>query len=164
MSQGRDSSEPVKEIAPFIEWNGYKYNLYTYSFKDGYGTDSKVEKILSYTGGKEGFIGVGVNNLLLQTVARMRLCATNETGAGIDTIPSGILLHVKEVRLRKNSSSVYYARVISIDGKYEGWISLGSNHYDLYIRGEKLYQTWTHPTHITEDMFFDGKYGVTYEF
>ena len=153
MSQGRDTLEPVKDETSFIEWNGYRYYLHTDSFKYGYGIDGKREKILSYTGGKEGF--VGVNNVLLKTVARMRLCATNETGAGIDTVPSGVLLQVKEVRLRKNSSIVYYAKVESVDGIYKGWVSLGSSHYDLYTRSEKIttctYKDDCGNTWITDD-------------
>ena len=88
----------------------------------------------------------------------MRLCATNETGTGIDTVPSGVLLRVKEVRLRKNSSSVYYAKIESVDGIYKGWVSLGSSHYDLYVRGVRiihnipkesdLYEKWVTPVTI----------------
>ena len=171
MSQRRDSSEPVKDETLFIDWNGYRYDLYTYPAKEGYGIERKLCTIQSYIGAEEGVLNN--NKILLKTIARMRLCATNETGAGIDTIPSSVLLQVKEVRLRKNSSSVYYAKVESVDGKYKGWVSLGSSHYDLYIRGvrianewkdeNELYQTWTHPAYITEDMIFD-KNGVIYNF
>lgn len=153
MSQGRDTLEQVKDKTSFIEWNGYRYNLYTYPAKEGYGIERKLCTIQDYIGAEEGFLNN--NSILLKTVARMRLCATNETGAGIDTIPSGVLLQVKEVRLRKNSSSVYYARVESVDSIYKGWVSLGSSHYDLYTRGDKVatctYKDALGNTWITDD-------------
>lgn len=70
--------------------------------------------------------------MLLRTIAKMRLYASNDGSTGIDTIPSDVIFAIKEIQLRHNSSSVYYVRVESIDGKYKGWVSLGSSHYDLY--------------------------------
>lgn len=170
MSQGRDISEPVKDEIPFIEWNGYRYDLHTYSFKEGYSVDSKVNAVKRCTTSGTGLVN---NKALLKTISRMRLCASNDGSTGIDTIPSGMILVIKEIQLRYNSTCVYYVRVETADGKYKGWVSLSSSHYELYIRGErvvnewkdenKLYQTWTHPAYITEDMIFD-KNGVIYNF
>lgn len=152
MSQGRNTSDPVKDETPFIEWNGYRYDLYTYSFKEGYGIDSKVDAVKRCTTTGTGLVN---NKALLNTTAKMRLCASNDGSTGIDTIPSGVTLIIKEIQLRHSSSSVYYVRVESVDGKYKGWVSLGSSHYDLYIRGVRiindipkesdLYEKWVTP-------------------
>ena len=139
---------------------------------EGYGVESKVAAVKRCTTTGTGL--VAPNKIILKTIGKMRLYASNDGSTGIDTIPSDVTLIVQEIQVRNNSSSVYYARVKSVDGKYKGWVSLGSIHYDLYVRGEKVvnewkdengfYQTWTHPAYITEDMFFDSKYGVTYNF
>lgn len=95
--------------------------------------ENNIDTVLSYAGGKEGH--VQRDSILLKTVARMRLYASNDGGTGIDTIPPGEILRVQEIKLRNNSKSTYYVKVKSTDGNYDGWVSLGSSHYDLYVRG-----------------------------
>ncbi len=100
----------------------------------------------------------------------MRLCASNDNSTSIDTIPSGTILIIKEIQLRYDSACVYYVRVESVDGKYKGWVSLSSSHYELYIRGEKVVNEWRDESgfcpsrvYIAKDKIFDEN-GITYNF
>ena len=155
---------------------------------EGYGVESKVATVKRCTTTGTGL--VAPNKIILKTIGKMRLYASNDGSTGIDTIPSDVMLIVQEIQVRNNSSSVYYVRVKSVDGKYKGWVSLGSIHYDLYVRGEKVttctYKDDCGNTWITDDPLplFDpntkeivmkdlkggtnaisySPYGITYEF
>ena len=147
VSQGDSRTVATSEI-PFFEWNGYKYNLHMYPMNEGHGVESKIAAIKRLTATGIGL--VATNKAILKTVGKMRLYASNDGSLGIGTIQSDTILVIKEIKVRHNSSSVYYARVESIDDKYKGWVPLSSIYYDLYIRGEKIgmgtktnpYGTW----------------------
>ena len=159
MPQGDSGKSVIKQL----EYCGFKYDLFDKPGRD------KVQKIQSYANLYTDTIKD--NTVVLLTVGRMILYSEPDNTTAIGELPAGEKLLVTNTTLRKHSSSIYYARVKSANGKYCGWVSLNSSNYELYtksvkiihdiLKGESaLYEKWDTP--IT---CYDGKAtGITYDF
>ena len=79
----------------------------------------------------------------------MRLFADACNDNPLDKIPEGVILEIRGIRLRKGSSSIYYAKVHN--DKYDGWVSLGSSNYNLYEKEKRTYITPEGTYLITDD-------------
>ena len=148
MPQGDSGKSVVKQL----EYCGFKYDLFD---KPGC---TNTDKIKGYAEGSTDMIKN--NAVILLTTDRMALCSEPDNMTAIDKVPAGEKLLVTRIALRNNSSSIYYARVKSANGKYCGWVSLASPNYELFIKGVKdyaqystrsnLYEKWVTPITIPE--------------
>lgn len=175
MSQGEERKSVVKQL----EYCGFKYDLVDKPSRD------KMQIIQNCADSSTDIIKN--NMVMLLTTDRMALCSEPDNMTAIDKVPAGEKLLVTRIALRNNSSSIYYARVKSANGKYCGWVSLASPNYELFIKGvsiihntpkeSDLYEKWVAPITWRADgvceyrlsnggtVTYDGTAtGITYEF
>ena len=109
--------------------------------------------------------------MAIRTTGDMRLYASNSNKESIDTVPQNMLLEITDVKMRVDSSNIYYAKVRDYKKQFVGWVSLGSAHYELLegpktVETPKAYDSNRYMTYTNSDgtyVSYDAR-GTTYNF